>query len=175
MQIPISMTPLAARWRVHLRARLLRLRGRGLLLKRSELVRHVAGQDLRIDGGHGLLRQALPDLVHAEQRNAEIAAHGERLPVGGERHLGAVDLAVPRSEDRAVLVFEPALLHAADERDAEPGLALAGVSAAVADRVRRVARPRIGLGDGALEGAVAVIGEQDPAQRLAVAAPPPAP
>ena len=38
-------------------------------------VRQVLRDHRRIERGDGVVRQAIPDLVHAEQRNAEIAAH----------------------------------------------------------------------------------------------------
>ena len=71
----------------------------------------IGGIDLR----HRRIRQTGPDLILAQQRDAEIAAHRQRLPIGAQRHLGLVDLAVARIEHVAVLVFQSVALHVADE------------------------------------------------------------
>src|SRR5262249_24128408 len=84
-----------------------RLSGRGLC-------RHIFGDDRGIDLGHRGIRQPSPGLVLAEQRDAEIAAQDQRLPIGAQRHLGVVDRAVARIENVAVLIFQSIPLHVAD-------------------------------------------------------------
>ena len=146
-------------------------RGRGLRtggrLHRSGLRRQIFCDDGGIDLRHRRIRQTGPDLILAEQRDAEIAAHRQRLSVGTERHLGLVDLAVARIEHVAVLVFQAVALHVADEGEAEPRRILAIVGAFRADRIGRIARLEKKLGERAFEDAV-VIDHQKPSDRLAL-------
>ena len=111
-------------------------------LHRRGLRRQIFCDDRGIDLRHRRIRQPGPDLVLAEQRDAEIAAHRQRLPVGAQRHLGLVDLAVARIEHVAVLVFQSVALHVADEGDAEPRRVLAIVGAFRAGRIGRIAGHR---------------------------------
>src|SRR5580698_530544 len=63
------------------------------------LPRQIFCDNGRIELGHGCIRQPVPDLILAEQGDAEIAAHRERLTVRTEGHLGVVDLAVARIKE----------------------------------------------------------------------------
>src|SRR6476659_2249818 len=87
------------RWR-HLPLYGGRLRRGGM---RWEIFCHDGGIDL----GDGAVRQSDPCLVPAEQRNADIAAQGQGLPIRAQGHHGAVDLAVAGIEHVAVLIFRP--------------------------------------------------------------------
>ncbi len=123
----------------------------------------IGGIDLR----QRRIRQAGPDLILAEQRDAEIAAHRQRLPIGAQRHLGLVDLAVARIEHVAVLVFQSVALHVADEGHPEPRRILPIVGAFRAGRIGRIAGIEKQFGEHAFEDAV-VIDHQEPADRLAL-------
>src|SRR4051812_44368668 len=63
----------------------------------------IFGNDGGIDLGDGAIGQAGPGLVAAEQRDADIAAQRQGLPIRAQGHLGAVDLAVAGIEHVAVL------------------------------------------------------------------------
>src|SRR6516162_1801888 len=134
---------------------------------RRALRRNVFGNDCRIEVAHGGVRQAMPDFVHAEQRDAEIAAHRQGLAIGAQGHNGVVDFAVAWVDDLAVLVAQSLPLHAANEREAEDRRVPAVVGALGAERIGFLAGSRKHLGDRALEDAV-VVDEQEPADRLAV-------
>ena len=75
----------------------------------------------RARGCQRVVGQPVPDLAAAEQRNAEIAAHLELLAVGAELHQRAIDRAVARVHDRAVLVGGSVALHALDQRRPSTG------------------------------------------------------
>src|SRR5262249_43767045 len=62
-------------------------------------LRHIFGNDARIETRDCAVGQPIPDLVHAEQWNAEIAAERESLPVRAERHHRAVDFTIARIDD----------------------------------------------------------------------------
>jgi len=104
-------------------------RRHGGRLHRGGLRGEILCDDGGIDLGDGAVRQASPCLVPAEQRNANIAAQGQRLAIRAQGHLGAVDLAVAGIEHIAVLIFQTIALHVADEGDTEPGRVLAVVGA----------------------------------------------
>src|ERR1700743_2262321 len=110
------------------------MRWRHLLLYSARL--HRAGlrweifcDDGGIDLGDSAVRQTRPSLIAAEQRNADIAAQRQGLPVRAQGHLGVVDLAVAGIEHVAVLIFQTIAFHVADEGDAEPRRVLAIVGA----------------------------------------------
>src|SRR5215471_11692104 len=118
----------------------LRLGVGAALAARRHISGHVFGDHGAVELRHRALGQALPDLVHAKERNAEIAAQRERLAIGTECHDRAVDLAVARIDDGAVLVFEALPLHAANQRKTQQGRVFAVVLAAAADLVGIFAR-----------------------------------
>src|SRR5262245_11727864 len=142
------------------------LRGSGVVLgggasrysrpRRSRACRQVLGDDAAIYLRHGAVRQALPYLVLAEQRNAEIAAHGQDPTVGAERHHGAVDGAVARIEDIAFIVAQSVALHVPDEGKAEQRRIPAVVRTSGAGRIGRVAGSRPQFRKGALPEAIAL-------------------
>ena len=109
-------------------------------LHRRGLRRQVFRNDGGIERGHRRIRQSEPDLILAEQRDTHIAAHGERLAVGADGHLGLVDLAVARIENVAVLIFQSVALHVADEGHSEHRRVLAVVGAFCANHVGIFAR-----------------------------------
>ena len=90
-----------------------RLAVRARVLRRSSSASRLAPAargrrvriEARIDLVEGGLRQARPILIFSQQRNAEIAAHHQRLAVRRQRHLRAVDVAVARIEDGPVGIF----------------------------------------------------------------------
>ena len=61
-------------------------------LRQRHQLRPVFGEHAWIDRADRQIRQSLPHFVHSEQWNAEIAAHGERMPVRAQCHLGVIDL-----------------------------------------------------------------------------------
>ena len=127
----------------------------------------AVGIEARIDLVVGGIRQSRPILILAQQRNAEIAAHHERLAVRRQSHQGVVDVAVARIEDGAVLVGHTVALHAADDVEAEPRLVVAVVLALIADD-RRVLSPGFRYIRTIIPSKIAVmVAEQKPAGRLA--------
>ena len=97
----------------------------------------------------------IPGLIHAKQRDAEIAAHGENLPITADPHERAVHGAVARIEDVAILIFQSLPLHVPDDGHAQHRLVLPVVGAPGAKLIRRVPGPRQRLGDGAFVDAAA--------------------
>ena len=139
------------RGRQHARLRHRRRRGRRASISdRSDRIRPPLISSARAPpavrrpaAGAGSMRavgQPVPDLAAAEQRNAEIAAHLELLAVGAQLHERAIDRAVARVHDRAVLVGQPLALHALDQREAQHRRAPLRAFALVADPVRRPRR-----------------------------------
>src|SRR6476619_271981 len=61
-----------------------------------------------------IVRQPVPDLAAAEQRNAEIAAHLELLTIRTELHQRAVNRPIARIHDRPILVGHSVPLHSLD-------------------------------------------------------------
>src|ERR1700758_417073 len=55
-------------------------------------------------GGERAVRQSMPHLALAQERNTEIAPHRQLLAVGAELHERVVDGAVARIENRSALV-----------------------------------------------------------------------
>ena len=104
----------------------------------ARTVRHVFRDHGRVDRGDGVVRQAVPDLVHPEQRDAEIAADGEHLSVTAEIHLRAIHGAVARIEDVAIHIVQALPLHVPDEGHAEHRLVLPVVGAAGAKLIGRI-------------------------------------
>src|SRR5262249_18504329 len=88
------------------------------------------------------------------------------LAVGAQRHHGAVDGAVARIDDVAVIVAQSVALHATDEGHAEQRRIPAIVRASGAGRIGSVAGPGKQLRKRALEDAVA-LHEEKPSHRLA--------
>src|SRR6185369_16751766 len=113
------------------------------------------------------IRQPVPGLVLAEQRDAQIAAHGQRLTVRAEAHLSLIDLAVARIEDGAILVFKPLALHVSNDGNSEHRRILAVVGASYADRIGIFPGLWEGFGKDAFEDSL-VIYYQKPSHRLAV-------
>src|SRR5215217_7549487 len=68
-----------------------------------------------------IVGEPIPHLALTEQRNAQIAANDERLPVGAHLHERVVGRAVTRIENGPVLVSQSVAAHALDECDAEDG------------------------------------------------------
>src|SRR5580704_13156729 len=66
-------------------------------------VREILSDNDRIELLVRSFGQAMPCLVTPEQSDAEIAAHGERLPVGADAHHRVVNVAITRIEDVAAL------------------------------------------------------------------------
>src|SRR3954447_12422661 len=65
---------------------------------------------------------ASPGLAAAEDRQSDIAQHGESSAPGIEAHACLVELSGFRIEDRAAVIVEPRLLHAFDEHEAKDWL-----------------------------------------------------
>jgi hypothetical protein len=149
------------------------LRGDGWLCRdrrfhRRGLRRQVFCDDGGIELGHRRIRQSVPDLILAEQRNPPIAAHRELLAVGADAHLGFINLAVARIENIAVLVLQSIALHIPDEGYSEHRRVLAIVRTFRANIIGGVfAGERERLGDHAFEDAI-VIDHEKPRHRLAV-------
>ena len=70
-------------------------------------------------GNRRVVGEAPPHFILSQQRDAEIAANSESLAVGTQAHGRAIDRAVARIENRAVLVGEPISAHAFDESQSE--------------------------------------------------------
>src|SRR5262245_15163825 len=129
--------------------------------------RQIFGNDRAIELPHGAVRQALPHLVHAKEWNAEIAPHGQYLPVGAQRHHRAVDGAIARIEDIAVLIAQAVAPHISDEGEPEQRCVPAVVGASGTGRMGIVdAGSHKELRKCPLEGAVA-LHEDKPSDRLA--------
>ena len=124
--------------------------------------RRRVGIEARIDLVEGRVRQPRPVLIFAEQRNAEIAAHHERLAVRRQRHLGAIDVAVAGIENGPIGIFHPLPLHAADDLESHPRLVAAVVRAFVALYIRILARLEKHPNDRAGIDAAAAITDEKP-------------
>ncbi len=133
----------------------------------STVARQIFGDDDRIELRHRAVRQPIPRLVAAEQSDAEIAAHGQRLTVRADPHHRAVDVAVARIENIAVVVFQAVALHVSDQRQPQQRLILAIVTAARTDRILRIVGPRKQFCNRAFVQASALLDEQKPADRIA--------
>src|SRR5262249_3172014 len=70
-------------------------------------------------GNRRVVGEAPPHFILSQQRDAGIAANSESLAVGTQAHGRAIDRAVARIENRAVLVGEPVSAHAFDESQSE--------------------------------------------------------
>src|SRR6516162_5446243 len=70
-------------------------------------------------GNRRVVGEAPPHFILSQQRDAEIAANSESLAIGTQTHGRAIDRAVARIENRAVLVGEPVSAHAFDESQSE--------------------------------------------------------
>src|SRR6202040_3969333 len=95
--------------------RLLRVSGRG----RRKLRWQVFGDDGPIELSDRTVGKASPDLVHPKERNAEVAAQGQRLTVRTQRHHGVVHLPVAGIDDVATLVAQSLPFHAPHQRQAK--------------------------------------------------------
>ena len=104
----------------------------------------------------------MPDFIHAEKWNAEIAAHRQRLAVGAHRHHRVVHLAVSGIDDVPVLVSQAQPLHAPDQGQAEERCVPAIIRTSGTDRVGLVAGSGKQLGNSALIGSVALHKEKPP-------------
>src|SRR4029078_4144084 len=101
--------------------------------------------------GSRRIRQPIPGLILAEQRDAQIAAHSQRLTVRAEAHLSLIDLTVARTEAGAILVFKPLALHVSNDGNSEHRRILAVVGASRADRIRVFAGLWESFGENAFE------------------------
>ncbi len=114
---------------------------------------------------HRVVGEPVPVLAAAQDGDAEIAAHFERLAVVAELHLGVVDRAVARIHDRPVLVGGPVALHALDQRESEHRAPLLRAFAFLANPVLVLAGLEEDLDDVAFIDAV-VLRDLEPALGL---------
>src|SRR6266581_8943115 len=125
----------------------------------------LSGRRILVDHGpvelrHRALGQALPDLIHAQQRNAEVAAHGQRLAVRAQRHDGVVDLAIARIENVAVFIFQAVPPHATHKRQPKQRGVLAVTHAMGTSWIGLVTGSRKQLGDRPFKNAAAAFDKQ---------------
>src|SRR5262249_60207904 len=113
-----------------------------------------------------LTRPPLAGFVAADQSDAEIAARRQCLAIGAQSHHGAVDVAIARVENIAVLIDQAVALHVSNQWQPEQRLILAVVPAPRTGRIFGILRAKKQLGDHALVEPAA-LDEQEPADRIA--------